>query len=61
MQCKAKYRRKDSSNPFVQTSFLDAIVYIKANFPNGTPTEEVERMAKRATPKGYEFVEVKKV
>ena len=33
----------------------------KSNLPQAVNQEEVERMAKQATPKGYEFIEVKKV
>ncbi len=62
MEYTAHYRRKNL-NPFVPNyqALEGATLSKTANLPDDIPLEQVKQMAKEATPKGYEFVEVKPV
>jgi len=62
MKYTARYRKK-GANPFRPISLMqsdDSIRYITANFKKNTPLREIRKMAKEATPEGYEFIEAKK-
>ncbi|MFA4998646.1 MAG: hypothetical protein WC514_01370 [Candidatus Paceibacterota bacterium] len=62
MEYKARYRKK-GANPFAPARpgnqiLGDALFSITVDFPDSTPIKEVKRLAKEATPDGYEFIEV---
>lgn len=59
MQYKAEYRRK-GLNPFPPNyqALAGSLQSITAEFPDDTPLKEVEKMAKEATPEGFEFIRV---
>ncbi len=58
VEYKALYREK-WANPFGPRS--PRIASIKVELPADVPVEEIEKMAKDATPNGYEFQEVKAI
>ena len=62
MKYKARYR-KTGLNPFTSVGPKnhfpeDAIISRTAKFPDNIVLEDIERMAKQATPDGYEFINV---
>lgn len=55
MKVRARYRPKNS-NPF---EFLEPMIAkIDVDVPDNTTIKELETLAKQATPKGHEFIEV---
>jgi len=61
MKYKARYWRI-RSNPFtpIYTDLAGKEMTITTEIPDNTSRKEVERLAKEATPKGFEFIEVAK-
>lgn len=58
---KASYRKR-GANPFAPVELRKGDLIPKtAEFPDHTPISKVERLAKQATPEGYEFIKVELV
>lgn len=62
MKVKAEYRIK-GANPFVESAaaFNSQFSSRTTEVPDDMPWEEIQRLARKATPEGYEFLQVKKV
>ena len=58
MKYKARYRKK-SVSPFDPRFPQGAFCSLTSDeVPKDTPVEEIEKFAKKKTPKGYEFIKV---
>jgi len=62
LEYKARYRKK-GVNPFAPNyrELTGSICSVTTNVPDNTPLKQVRKMAKEATPDGFEFIEVKRV
>jgi len=61
-KCKYKaYYIRDGANPFSLRPESDDVVSITAEVSEDMPISEVEKLAKEATPLGYEFNRVEKL
>jgi hypothetical protein len=61
MKVKARWGRI-GRNPFDIHADKDAIATKTVEFPDGTPMEEIEKLAREdVPPKGYEFIDVKEL
>jgi len=58
IEYKARYRKK-GGNPFAQHP--PATIATTVEIDEDVASSEVERMAKKATPEGHEFIEVERV
>jgi hypothetical protein len=60
MKVKASYT-KIKANPFADRTDRKEIATKTVSFPDGTPMDKIEKLAKGASPRGYEFKDVKEV